>query len=96
MQQSKNTFLQEYTKMRQYTGLDNRGKPKSAYFEKLKMLTDNDLFDETKNKIWLSAYANNNPRSDYHWHADACSDECKARNKSDIYQRAYDENVRAC
>lgn len=40
--------------------------------------------------IWLSAYANNNYRSDYHWQVDACYDECEKRNKIDIYEKTYD------
>lgn len=46
--------------------------------------------------IWLSAYASNNPRSDYHWQCDACYDECKKRGKEDIYNRAHKANVEAC
>ena len=30
--------------------------------------------EETERMIWLSAFANNNPRSDYHWRCDACYD----------------------
>ena len=78
-----------------YEGKDNYGKPKSEYLEKLAGMDDDGLFAETKDKIWLSAYANNNPRSDYHWHADACYDECAKRGKPEIYQRAYDYNVRS-
>lgn len=65
-----------------YTGNDNHGKPKAD-------ADDETLETETKNKIWLSAYAANNPRSDYHWHCDACYDECVKRGKPEIYQRAY-------
>ena len=74
--------------------VDNYGKPKSEYFNNLSKMDDAELFEETKSKIWLSAYANNNPRSDYHWHSDACYDECRKRNKPEIYQRAYDENIK--
>ena len=76
-----------------YTGKDNYGNPKQDYVTRLSSMSDEALFEEAKDKIWLSAYANNNPRSDYHWHADACRDECKSRNKPDIYQRAYDYNL---
>lgn len=44
---------------------------------------------ECKTKIRLSAYAGNNPRSDYHWHVDACFDECDRRGKREIYEEAY-------
>jgi len=52
-------------------------------------MDDTQLFDECKDKIWLSAYANNNPRSDYHWHVDACYDECVRRKKIDLYSKAW-------
>jgi hypothetical protein len=47
------------------------------------------LREECESKIWLSAYAANNPRSDFHWQCDACYDECKKRNKENIYDTAY-------
>lgn len=72
-----------------YTGNDNYGKPKSRYIDALAEATDEALEEETKANIWLSAYASNNPRSDYHWHCDACYDECVKRGKPEIYQRAY-------
>jgi hypothetical protein len=52
-------------------------------------MTDEDLLEETELKIWLSGYAANNPYSDYHWHVAVCYDEWKARNKVDMYQKAY-------
>jgi len=73
--------------------LDNSGNPKSDYHTKISAMSDDDLFKETKQKIWLSAYAANNPRSDYHWHVDSCYDECQTRKKSEIYNRAYKANV---
>lgn len=75
--------------MSKYTGNDNYGKPKQEYLDKLKAMSDDQLLKETKQAIWLSAYANNNPRSDYHWHADACYDEAKARSKPEVYKKAY-------
>lgn len=72
-----------------YQGNDNYGKPKSEYIERIAALDDKKLEEECGSKIWLSAYANNNPRSDYHWHAQACYDECRRREKPEIYERAY-------
>ena len=72
-----------------YTGNDNYGKPKSDYLAKLAEMEDSALLEETENKIWLSAYAANNPRSDYHWHCDACYDECEILEKLDIYDWAH-------
>lgn len=71
-----------------YVGKDNYGKPKHQYLDRIAGMTDDELYTETKNKIWLSAYAQSNPRSDYHWHADACYDECSRRG-GEIYDRAY-------
>ena len=77
-----------------YVGLDNYKRPKSEYLLKLSNMDEKELFKECKDKIWLSAYANNNPRSDYHWHCDACYDECKSRDRMDIYQKAYDYHTK--
>ena len=72
-----------------YTGRDNYGNLKSDYLQKLTTLTDKELREKCSQMIWLSAYANNNPRSDYHWQCDACYDECSSRGKSDIYSEEH-------
>lgn len=74
-----------------FTGNDNSGKPKKDYVERLKSMTDEELSTETERKIWLSAYASNNPRSDYHWHSDACYCEWIRRGKEEGYERAYNK-----
>lgn len=72
-------------------GKDNFGKPCQEYADKIMAMTDEQLSRETESKIWLSAYANNNPRSDYHWHSDVCYAVCKHRDSTGgMYQRAYD------
>ena len=78
-----------------YTGLDNYKNPKSKYLEKIINMSDDELLNECKGKIWLSAFASNNPKSDYHWHCDACYDECERRNKLNIYKEAYQYNLDA-
>lgn len=77
--------------LEKYTGLDNYRKPRLQYCLKVWLMTDQQLFDETKSKIWLSGYANNNPRSDYHWHVDAIYDEWERRGKIKEYSRAFEE-----
>ena len=78
--------------MTRHTGKDNYGKPKVEYLLKISELDEEKLYKETKDKIWLSAYASNNPRSDYHWHCDACYDEILKRDgNSDRYSRAWTE-----
>ena len=73
-----------------YNGLDNYKKPKANYLSKVICMTDAELMKECEDKIWLSAYASNNPRSDYHFQCDACYDECDRRKKVDaIYSKAY-------
>lgn len=59
------------------------------YEVKLEGLTDAELRAECEHYIWLSAYAANNPRSDYHWQCDATYDECVRRDKRDIYAAAH-------
>lgn len=72
-------------------GKDNFGNPKQVFSDQIASMSDEAFFDTTEKKIWLSAYANNNPRSDYHWQADACYDEAKRRGKPEIYQRAWNK-----
>lgn len=79
--------------MDKYTGKDNCGKPKQEFLDKVAAQTNEELLKSCKDMIWLSAYANNNPRSDYHWQVDACYDECKKRGRLDIYEQAYQYNV---
>ena len=73
------------------SGLDNHGKPREEYVNRLKKISDQALEGEAGLKIWLSALAENNPRSDYHWQCDACFDEAERRGKPEIYDRAWDE-----
>jgi hypothetical protein len=75
--------------MGKYEGNDNYGNPKQIYLDKLKGMSTKELREECEHMIWLSAYANNNPRSDYHWQCDACYDECEGRNKLYIYEQAH-------
>ena len=83
--------------MNKYEGKDNYGHPRQEYLDKLKAKSDEELFDACKQMIWLSAYANNNPRSVYQyypiWHY-LCCDECQQRGKPEIYQKAYDYNTK--
>lgn len=76
-----------------YTGNDNHGQPKSAYIERLAAMTEQELRKACSDKIWLSAYASNNPRSDYHWQCDAVYDECVRRGRVDIYS---EEHAKLC
>jgi hypothetical protein len=59
------------------------------YVEKLRQKNDGDFYEECKNAVWLSAYANNNPRSDFHFMCDACYDESKKRDDGKTYERAH-------
>ncbi|PKR82898.1 hypothetical protein [Heyndrickxia camelliae] len=77
--------------MNRFDGNDNYGKPKMEYVNKINNMSDEELFEETKSKIWLSAYANNNPRSDYHWHVDACYEVWNVRNEGEGYKKAFNE-----
>ena len=74
-----------------YEGKDNYGKPKSDYLARIAAMTDADFANECESKIWLSAYASNNPRSDYHWMADTCCDEAKRRGKPELYTQAFEK-----
>ena len=79
-----------------FTGKDNYGKPKMDFVNKLLMMNDEELQKQCEHFIWLSAYANNNPRSDYHWQCDACYDVCAKQKKENIYKQAYDIVAKGC
>ena len=78
-----------------FTGNDNYGRPKADYLTKIAAMDDTELLNECEHKIWLSAYANNNPRSDYHWHVAAIYAECQRREKPEIYQKGYNAALRS-
>ena len=77
-------------------GNDNDGKPRLLYAWRLWMMTDDALLHETEQKIWLSAYAANNRRSDYHWQVDVCYDECVRKGKPEMYDKALKQAKRSC
>jgi hypothetical protein len=77
-------------------GNDNYGKPRQAYADKLFAMDDDAFLTEAEQTIWLSAYANNNPRSDYHWQADACYDEATRRGKPELYRKAWKLASNSC
>jgi hypothetical protein len=67
------------------------------YKAKLQAMSDNDLYKETKDKIWFSAYASNNPRSCFHWQCDATYDEWQRRKgNTNEYRRAHKEVMTGC
>ena len=70
-------------------GNDNDGKPRQEFADKLAALDEAGFLKEAELSIWLSAYAGNNPRSDYHWHADACYKEAQRRGRLELYERAW-------
>ena len=71
-------------------GRDNYGQPRQEFADKIAALDEDGFLKQAEHSIWLSAYARNNPRSDYHWHADACYKEAQARGKPELYQRAWE------
>jgi hypothetical protein len=71
-------------------GKDNAGKPRQAFADRLAAKSDDEFLKFAENCIWLSAYAANNRRSDYHWQAAACSAEAKRRGNPDLYYRAWE------
>lgn len=73
-----------------FEGNDNYGRPKADYLAKLEAMTDEQLGSECQQIIYLSAWAANNHRSDYHWQCDACYAEARKRDeKASIYDKAY-------
>ncbi len=74
-----------------FGGKDNYGKLKSIYIDRILGMDDKALQKECEHTIWLSAFASNNHRSDYHWHVDVCYAVCSMNDKTDIYKQAYKE-----
>lgn len=75
-------------------GKDNYGKPRQNYADKIAALDEAAFLKDAELHIWLSAYANNNPRSDYHWQADACYSEAQRRGKPELYTQAWEKASR--
>lgn len=80
-------MMQRY--MADTTNPDNSAEKQEAFCQELETLSDEDLLKRSKDRIWLSGYANNNPRSCYHWQADACYDEAQRRGRPELYKNAY-------
>lgn len=74
---------------------DNSPEKQAAYIAGLETLTDGGLKDEAESKIWLSAFAANNPRSCYHWQCDATYAEATRRGKPEIYSEAHKAAMRS-
>lgn len=73
---------------------DQQQAEKAAYAEKLASQDDDAFVKEVADKCWFSAFASNNPRSKYHWMADACFDEAKRREKPWLYNRGWNAAYR--
>jgi heme-degrading monooxygenase HmoA len=67
---------------------------RAAYAERLELLSDEQLADEAERYIWLSAWANNNGRSAYHWMCDMTYGEASRRGKTEIYAEAHKRVMR--
>jgi hypothetical protein len=72
------------------SGTSNHDVPAQQFADKIAVMGDEAFVSEAGQYIWLSAYAGNNPTSDYHWMASACYYEAQRRGDPDLYQQAYD------
>jgi hypothetical protein len=73
-------------------GTDNYGKLRQAFADRLAAaVSDAEYLELAEQYIWLSAYADNNPRSDYHWMCDACYAEAGRRGKPELYRKAWEQ-----
>jgi hypothetical protein len=77
----------------QLEGKDNYGKPRQEFADRIAGYDEKEYLHHTETIIWLSAFANNNRRSDYHWQAVACFDEAARRGKPELYTKAYNDAV---
>ena len=56
--------------------------------------TDTELRELAREYIWLSAYATNNPHSNFHGKCDAVHKECVRRDKESIYGQTHEQLMR--
>jgi hypothetical protein len=70
-------------------GTDNYGRPRQDFADMLAAAGNEEYMAIAEEYIRLSAYASNNPDSDYHWQAEACYDEAKRRGRPELYQAAW-------
>ncbi len=61
----------------------------ARFSEKLATFTHQELYEACKQYIWLSAYASNNPRSNYHRMCDACYSKCSQLGLTELYDYAW-------
>lgn len=59
-------------------------------------LSDDEFVAKAEMQIWLSAFANNNPRAPAHKETDNAFDEARRREKPWLYQKAYNKAVTSC
>jgi hypothetical protein len=60
-----------------------------AFADRIAAMDDDAFLRDAEQIIWLSAYANNNPRSVYHWQVDACWLEAQRRGRPLLYRKAF-------
>ena len=60
-----------------------------AFQTKLATVTHKELFGLCREYIWLSAYASNNPKSNYHRMCDATYDRCQSLGVPVLYSYAH-------
>jgi hypothetical protein len=69
-------------------GKDNYGKPRQGFADRLAAADEAEYLKLAEQFAWLSAYAANNRRSDYHWQDKACQDEATRRSQPELYDKA--------
>jgi hypothetical protein len=73
------------------SGVDAAGGLRQAYADRLAAMDRDALFGECRDKVWLSAFAESVPASDFHWQAEACRAEAESRGELEVYHRAVVE-----
>jgi hypothetical protein len=68
---------------------ERQRKQVDEFVASLPAMTDAELTEATKQYVWLSAYAANNPRSAYHPMCDATYDEWVRRDNPDGYSESH-------
>jgi len=86
--------MKHHARLRQVESPEEQQIKKEEFSKYIRGLTMEELKELTKSVIFLSAFANNNPHSDYHWEIRLCHTELQNRTgNTDLYDKLYVEEM---
>jgi len=73
------------------SGTSNYDRPAQEWADKVAALDDDQFVSEGAEAIYWSAWANNNPTSDYHYQATVFYYDAQRRGNPGLYQQAFEQ-----